>query len=97
MLIYELLNKDTDIVPEEATLIILNSKSSMCLAKNGKDSKNTRHIARIINFVRNGENCKIHIIGWCEGGLQLAHIAIKNVCEHDLTPKMRYIMVRIDN
>ena len=62
MLIHALLNKDPDIVPEEATLIILNSKSSMCLAKNGKYSKNTRHIARIMHFVRNGEKCKMHKI-----------------------------------
>ena len=31
MLIYELLNKDPDIVPEEASLIVLDSKSAMCL------------------------------------------------------------------
>ena len=34
MLIHELLNKDTDIVTEEATLIVLDSKSSMCMDKN---------------------------------------------------------------
>ena len=38
MLIHELLNKDPDIVPEEAPLIVLDSKSSMCMAKNGKDT-----------------------------------------------------------
>ena len=56
MLIHELLNKDPDIVPEEAPLIVLDSKSSMCMAKNGKDTKHTRHIARRMNFVRIGEN-----------------------------------------
>ena len=55
MLINELLNKDTDIVPEEAPLIVLDSKSTMCMAKNGKDTKHTRHIARRMHFVRNGE------------------------------------------
>ena len=55
VLIHELLNKDTDIVPEEAPLIVLDSKSAMCMAKNGKDTKHTRHIARIIHFVRNSE------------------------------------------
>ena len=33
----------------------------------------------------------------CEGGLQLADIATKNVGEHDLTPIMIYNLVRIDN
>ena len=36
MLIHELLNKGPDIVPEEAPLIVLDSKSDMCMANNGK-------------------------------------------------------------
>ena len=68
----------------------------MCMAKNGKDTKNTRHIARRMNFVRNGEKCKMHKIDWCEGGLQLAETGTKNVSEPDLTPRMKYIMVRIE-
>ena len=55
MLINELLNKDPDIVPEEAPLIIWDFKSANCMAKNGKDTKHTRHIARRMHFVRNGE------------------------------------------
>ena len=55
MLINELLNQDPDIVPEEAPLIVLDSKSDMCMAKNGKYAKYTRHIARRIHLVRNGE------------------------------------------
>ena len=82
-MIHELLNNDPDIVPEEDTLIFLNSKYYMCMAKNGKDTKHTRHIARRINFVRNGEKCKMHKIDWCEGGLQLADIGTKNVSEPD--------------
>ena len=97
MLIHELLNKDPDTVPEEDPLIVLDSKSAMCMAKNGKDTKHTRHIARIINFVRNGEKCKIQKIDWCEGGLQLADIGTKNVSEPDLTQIMKYIMVRLEN
>ena len=97
MLINELLNKDTDIVPEEAPLIILDSKSAMCMAKNDKDTKHTRHIGRRMHFVRNGQKCKMHKIDWCEGGLQLADIATKNVGEQDLTSRMKYIMVRLDN
>ena len=67
------------------------------MAKNGKDTKHTRHIARRMHFVRNGEKCKMHKIDWCEGGLQLADIATKNFGEHDLTLRMKYIMVRLDN
>ena len=84
-------------VPEEALLIVLNSKSSICIADNGKDNKHTRHIARRMHFVRNGEKCKMHKIDWCEGGLQLSDIGIKNVSEPDLTPRMKYIMVRLEN
>ena len=42
MLIHELLSKDPDMVPAEAPLIVLDSKSAMCMAKNGKDTKHTR-------------------------------------------------------
>ena len=44
MLINELLNKDPDIVPEEASMIVLDSKYAMCMAKNVRDAKHTRHI-----------------------------------------------------
>ena len=54
MLIHELLNEDRDMVLKEAPFIVLHSKSSMCMAKNGKDTKHTRLIARIMHFVRNG-------------------------------------------
>ena len=97
ILVNELLNKGHYIVPNEAPLIILDIKSDMCMDKNGRDTKHTRHISRRMNFVRNGEKCKMHKIGWCEGGLQLADIATKNVGEHNLTPRMKCIMVRLDN
>ena len=97
MLIHELLNKDPYIFPEEAPLIILDSKSTVCMTKNSKATQNTRHIARRLHLVRNGENCKMHKIDWCKGGLKLEDIATKNVGENDLNHRMRYIMVRIDN
>ena len=97
MLIHELLNKDTEIVTEKAPLIVLDRKYAMCMAKNGKDTKHTRHITRRMHFVRNGEKCKILKIDWCEGGLQLTDIGSKNVSEPDLTPRMKYIMVRLEN
>ena len=83
-------------VPREAPLIVLDSKSAMCMAKNGNDTKHTRHIASRMHFVRNGEKCKMHKIEWCEGGLQLADIGTKNVSEPGLTPRMKYIMVRLE-
>ena len=86
MFIHEFLNKDPDIVPEEDPLIVLDSKSAMCMAKNGKDTKHTRHISRRINFVINGEKCKMHKIYWFEGGMQLADIGTDNVSEPDITP-----------
>ena len=39
----------------------------------------------------------MHKIDWCEGGLQLSDIGTKNVSETDLTPRMKYIMVRLEN
>ena len=54
MLVHGFLNEDPYMVPKEASLIVLDSKSAMFMAKNGKDTKHTRHIARIIHFVRNG-------------------------------------------
>ena len=36
-------------------------------------------------------------IDWCEGVLQLADIGTKNESEPDLTSRMKYIMVRLEN
>ena len=62
MLIYEMLKKDPDIVTEESTLIILDSKSAVCIDKNVKDTKNTRNISIRVHLVRNGEKSKMHKI-----------------------------------
>ena len=97
MLIHELLNKDTEIIPDEAPMIFLYIKSAFCMANNVNDTKHTRHVARIMNFLRNVEKWKVSKIDWCEGGLKLEDIATKNVGETDLTPRMKYIMVRFDN
>ena len=55
MLIHDFFNKDPDTVTEEAPLVVSDSKSAMCMATNGKETKHTRHIARKMYFVRNGE------------------------------------------
>ena len=75
----------------------MDSKSDVCMANNGKDTKHTMHISRRLNSVRNSDKWKMHKIDWCEGGLQLEEIATKNVRENDLNPRMKYIMVRLDN
>ena len=62
MLIHELFNKYPDIVTEAEPLIVLDRKSFVCMANNGKDAKYTGHIDRRVYFVRNGENFKIHKI-----------------------------------
>ena len=69
----------------------------MYMAKNGKDIKHTRHLARRMHFVSNGEKCKMHKIDWCEIGLQLSDIGTKNLSEPDLKPRMKYIMVILEN
>ena len=67
------------------------------MGNSGKDAKHTKHIARRMHSVSNGEKCKMHKIHWCEGGLKLADIYTKNEGEHDLKPGLKYIMVRHHN
>ena len=50
-----------------------------------------------MHLVRNGEKCKMQKIYWCEGDLKLADIVTKNVSEPDITPRMKYIMLRLEN
>ena len=55
MLIQEFLNKDSDIVSKEAPIIILHSKSDVCMANNVRDTNKKRHISRRVHLVRNSE------------------------------------------
>ena len=57
----------------------MDSKSSVCMVDNVKDTTHTRHIARRVIFLINGDKCKLHDIDWCEGGLQLEYIETKNL------------------
>ena len=66
----------------------MDSEYATCMAKNGKYTKHTRHIARRMYFVRKEEKRKMHKIDWCEEGLQMADIGAKNVSEHDLIIRM---------
>ena len=97
MLMKELLNKDPDIVPLEDPLIVLDIKSAVCMDNNGKDANHTMEISRRVHFLRNGEECNMHKIYWCEGGIKLTEIANNNVGDNDLNPRMKYIMVRLEN
>ena len=67
------------------------------MANNSKDTKQTRHIFRIIRFVRNGEECYLHKIVWCEGDIQLVYNVSKNSREGELNPRLQYAMVRLKN
>ena len=43
------------------------------------------------------KNEKMHKIDWCEGGLKLVDIVTKNVSENNLNPRIKYIMVTLEN
>ena len=64
---------------------------------NGKYTKHTRHISRIMHFVSNGGKCNMQKIDCFEGGLQLEDIGTNNLSEPGITPRMKYIMVRLEN
>ena len=96
MVIHELLNKYIYRVPEETPVIILDSKTAVCMANKIKDTNYTMHIDIRVNFGRNGEKCKMNKIDMCEGGLKLANIETKNVGENDLNCRIKYIMIILD-
>ena len=75
----------------------MDSKSDVCMANNGNNTKHTSHNARRVHFVKNGKKFKMHRMEWCEGGLQLADIVTKNVEESHLNPRIRYSMVSLYN
>ena len=55
MLNNELWNTDLDVLPKQKPLIILKRKSGIFMSRNGKDTKHTRNISRIMHSVENGE------------------------------------------
>ena len=66
-------------VPEQSPLIKLDRKSAVFMSNNGKYTKHTRHIDRIIHFVINVEEFNFHKTVWCEGGMKLEYIETNNV------------------
>ena len=59
------LNKDPYIVPDKASLVILDGKSGMCMDNICKDTEHTRHISR------NSKFCKEW---WKEKGTSLINV-----------------------
>ena len=90
-------NKDIYVVPEQSPLVILGSKSAVCVDKNVNYTKHIINISRIMHFVRNGEELNIHNTVWSGGGLQLADIGTNNVREDLFNPILGCAMVRLDN
>ena len=41
----DLMNKDSEVFPEQSPIIILYINPAMCIDKNGKDNKHTIHIS----------------------------------------------------
>ena len=73
MLNNDFLNKDTNVVPEQALIVILDRKSALCMLNNGNYTKHTGHISRI-----NVEELNMYKIVRCEVVLQLADIVTNN-------------------
>ena len=92
----ELEGKEPDQLPSDPPLIILDSKAGVDMSKNGKDTKYTRHIARRVHFVRQGEAQGLHRVSWCEADLQLADIGTKNVRADEMQPRRSYLMVKVE-
>ena len=65
----KLLNKDPDVVPEQAPFIVLDIKSAICMDKHGKDTKQTRKLSRRVHFVRNGDKLNLYKTVCCEVGI----------------------------
>ena len=89
------MNKDPDVVPEQTPLIISNSKSAVCKDNNRKDTKQTRHISRVMHFGGNGEKWNLHKTIWCEGSILWSDIGNNNVREDELDPGLLYTTVTL--
>ena len=59
MLNNEFLNKDPDLVLEQAPLVISDIKSAVCMSMSYKDIKHIIHIFIIMHFVINDEECNV--------------------------------------
>ena len=61
----DFLNKDPDIVPKQASPIILDIKSAVCMTKNGDGTQYSGHISRRVHFVRKCEKFNLYKKVWC--------------------------------
>ena len=89
--------KDPHMVPEQAPLIILDSKSAVFMYKNGKDTKHTRHISMRMHLLRNSKKWNIHKTLWCEVVMNLKYIGTNTVTEDEFNSILGFTMVIIDN
>ena len=92
----ELINKDPSVYPEQALLVLLDIKSSVCMTNNGKDTKHTREISRRMHLVRTVKDFNLQKTVWCEGGLKLVDIGTNNGREDELNTGLEYTMVIFD-
>ena len=75
----------------------MDIKSYICMAKNGKDTKQTRHISRRIHFARNGEERILQMTVWCEGGMQPVYTGTNTRREDEFNHGLKYLVVILDN
>ena len=85
------------VIPEQAPLVILDSKPDLCMAKNSIDTKHTRKFSGRMHFVGNGEDWDFHKTVLCERGLHMAYIETNIVREDQLNPKLGHAMLILDN
>ena len=81
----------------EATKILVDNTSAKAMAQNDKDTKHTRHIARRVHYVRNGQQEGAHNLTYIPADLNLADPGTKNLGCEELEPRMNYIMIKVDS
>ena len=77
--------------------IMVDSSSAKAMTENEKDTKRTRHIARRIHYVRNGQLLGAHILNYIPADLNLADPGTKNLGADQLDPRMSHVMVQLDH
>ena len=95
MLLNELDGKDPDDI-SEAIPILLDSASAIAMAKHAKDTKHTRHIARRLHYVREGEQQSRFSLSYIPAEKQLADIGTKALSEEDMNSRYDIISAIVD-
>ena len=90
-----LVNELNDVDPDdfgEAIKILVDNTSAQAMAKNEKDTKHTRHIARRMHYVRDGQQIGAHDLNYIPADLNLADPGTKNLGADELEPRLKYMM-----